>query len=141
MILKIHGAVDRARPDRDSYVITEDHYIDYLTRTTSDSCSRPTLLAKLRGATSCSSATACGLEPARDPAPDLGAAAARYKSWAIQEDPTRSNEEFWRGAGSTSSTCRSRLRDGARARLRRRSSVVTASAVEPHGLPDTRTWA
>jgi hypothetical protein len=33
VILKIHGAIDRRRPERDSYVITEDHYIDYLTRT------------------------------------------------------------------------------------------------------------
>ena len=32
-ILKIHGAVDRGSPERDSFVITEDHYIDYLTRT------------------------------------------------------------------------------------------------------------
>jgi NAD-dependent SIR2 family protein deacetylase len=32
MILKIHGAVDRADSARDSYVITEDHYIEYLTR-------------------------------------------------------------------------------------------------------------
>lgn len=31
VILKIHGAVDRRSPDRDSYVITEDDYIDYLT--------------------------------------------------------------------------------------------------------------
>ena len=28
---KIHGAVDRQVPGRDSYVITEDDYIDYLT--------------------------------------------------------------------------------------------------------------
>src|SRR6266496_3056587 len=35
VILKIHGAIDRAGPEAewDSYVITEDHYIDYLTRT------------------------------------------------------------------------------------------------------------
>ena len=37
VIVKIHGAVDRPPPSwtkpRDSYVITEDHYIDYLTRT------------------------------------------------------------------------------------------------------------
>jgi hypothetical protein len=32
VIVKIHGAVNRAEPERDSYVITEDHYIDYLTR-------------------------------------------------------------------------------------------------------------
>jgi hypothetical protein len=33
VILKIHGAIDRTDPERDSFVITEDHYIDYLTRT------------------------------------------------------------------------------------------------------------
>ena len=32
-ILKIHGAVDRTDGTRDSYVITEDHYIDFLQRT------------------------------------------------------------------------------------------------------------
>jgi hypothetical protein len=31
VVLKIHGAVDRQSPERDSYVITEDDYIDYLT--------------------------------------------------------------------------------------------------------------
>ncbi|MCC7164190.1 MAG: SIR2 family protein [Anaerolineae bacterium] len=30
IILKIHGVVDRQNRARDSYVITEDHYIDYL---------------------------------------------------------------------------------------------------------------
>jgi hypothetical protein len=30
VILKIHGAVDRVELERDSYVITEDHYIDEL---------------------------------------------------------------------------------------------------------------
>jgi hypothetical protein len=29
-VLKIHGSVDRSDPDADSYVITEDHYIEYL---------------------------------------------------------------------------------------------------------------
>jgi hypothetical protein len=33
VILKIHGTIDRQERERDSYVITEDHYIDYLTRT------------------------------------------------------------------------------------------------------------
>jgi hypothetical protein len=33
VIMKIHGAVDRVDSKRDSYVITEDHYIDYLQRT------------------------------------------------------------------------------------------------------------
>jgi hypothetical protein len=33
VILKIHGTVDRANAEQDSFVITEDHYIDYLTHT------------------------------------------------------------------------------------------------------------
>ena len=33
VILKLHGAVDRADPLQDSFVITEDDYIAYLTRT------------------------------------------------------------------------------------------------------------
>jgi SIR2-like domain len=33
VIMKIHGAVDRLDGTRDSYVITEDHYIDFLQRT------------------------------------------------------------------------------------------------------------
>jgi hypothetical protein len=33
VILKLHGAIDRLDPNGDSYVITEDNYIDYLTRT------------------------------------------------------------------------------------------------------------
>jgi hypothetical protein len=32
VILKLHGAIDRGDPKRDSYVITEDDYIDYLAR-------------------------------------------------------------------------------------------------------------
>jgi hypothetical protein len=30
VILKIHGDIDREDPDRDTFVVTEDHYIDYL---------------------------------------------------------------------------------------------------------------
>ena len=33
VVLKIHGAIDRRDEQQDSYVITEDDYIDYLTRT------------------------------------------------------------------------------------------------------------
>lgn len=37
VIYKMHGAVDRRDPARSQYVITEDDYIDFLTRMTSDS--------------------------------------------------------------------------------------------------------
>jgi hypothetical protein len=30
VVLKLHGAIDRVEPKRDSYVVTEDGYIDYL---------------------------------------------------------------------------------------------------------------
>jgi hypothetical protein len=33
VVLKIHGAVNRSTPERDSFVITEDDYIDYLPHT------------------------------------------------------------------------------------------------------------
>jgi hypothetical protein len=49
VILKVHGFVDRdgsAEP-RDSFVITEDHYIDYLTRTDLRQLLPPNLLARL----------------------------------------------------------------------------------------------
>jgi hypothetical protein len=47
VILKVHGAVDRAHPDsgQDSYVITEDDYIDYLTGETALASFLPVELA------------------------------------------------------------------------------------------------
>lgn len=50
VILKIHGFVDRNRATaepEDSYVITEDHYIEYLTRTDPKQLVPPQLLARL----------------------------------------------------------------------------------------------
>jgi hypothetical protein len=37
VLYKMHGAVDRATPDRDQYVITEDDYVDFLARMTRSS--------------------------------------------------------------------------------------------------------
>ncbi|MCG3155072.1 MAG: hypothetical protein DKINENOH_01674 [bacterium] len=37
IILKIHGAIDRNNMEKDSFVITEDHYIDYLSRANNSS--------------------------------------------------------------------------------------------------------
>jgi hypothetical protein len=33
IVLKVHGTINRLDPDEDSYVISEDHYIDYLANT------------------------------------------------------------------------------------------------------------
>ena len=48
VILKMHGAVDRVSALWDSFVITEDHYITYLTRTDISNLLPVTLAAKLR---------------------------------------------------------------------------------------------
>jgi hypothetical protein len=47
VILKLHGAIDRVDPVQDSYVITEDDYIAYLTRADVSSLLPVTLSAEL----------------------------------------------------------------------------------------------
>jgi hypothetical protein len=47
VVLKIHGTVDRDDRHEDSYVITEDHYIEYLTRTNPSELFPVHVLAKL----------------------------------------------------------------------------------------------
>lgn len=48
IILKLHGAVDRLNAENDSYVITEDHYINYLARRDVASPIPSALAAKLK---------------------------------------------------------------------------------------------
>jgi hypothetical protein len=47
IVLKIHGSVVRTSDKQDSYVITEDHYIEYLTHTNPSELFPPKILAKL----------------------------------------------------------------------------------------------
>jgi hypothetical protein len=98
VILKIHGAVTRRLPDGDgdSYVITEDHYIDYLTRTELANLVPVTLAAKLR---KCHFLfLGYGL---RDWNMRVilhriaGEQGLKYKSWAIQRQPTELDQKFW----------------------------------------------
>lgn len=98
VILKIHGAVNRTSGDGegDSYVITEDHYIDYLTRTELANLVPVTLAAKLRK--SHFLFLGYGL---RDWNMRVilhriaGEQRLTYKSWAIQRHPTSLDEKFW----------------------------------------------
>jgi hypothetical protein len=48
VILKIHGAVDRENSERDSYVITEDDYIDYLARSNIEKLIPASLMREMR---------------------------------------------------------------------------------------------
>jgi|GEM_PF-962204 len=48
VIMKLHGMVNRSDPEQDSYVVTEDNYIDYLARADISNLIPVTLLEKLR---------------------------------------------------------------------------------------------
>jgi hypothetical protein len=86
IILKIHGAIDRANADRDSFVITEDHYIDFLSRTDISTLIPVTLAAKLRK----SHFLFLGYSHRI-----WGEQRLSYKSWAIQLKPTDLDKRFW----------------------------------------------
>ncbi|HEX4865649.1 MAG TPA: SIR2 family protein [Acidimicrobiales bacterium] len=96
VILKIHGAVDRASPDRDSYVITEDHYIDYLTRTDISNLVPVTLAAELRRSHFLFLGYSLRDWNLRVILHRIwGQQRLSYKSWAIQLDPDELEREYW----------------------------------------------
>jgi hypothetical protein len=96
VILKIHGAVDRDDPSRDSYVITEDHYIDYLTRSEISSLVPASLVAKLKN----SHLLFLGYSM-RDWNLRVilhriwGEQKLNFASWAIQLHPDPMEQQFW----------------------------------------------
>lgn len=97
VILKIHGAVDRATGERDSYVITEDHYIDYLTRTDLSSLVPVTVAAKLRRSHFLFLGYSLSDWNLRVILHRIwGAQKLSWKSWAIQLNPHPIDQEFWR---------------------------------------------
>jgi SIR2-like domain len=96
LILKIHGAVDRDEADRDSFVITEDHYIDYLTKTDIEQLLPPMILARLR--------KSCFLFLGYSMADwnlrvilhrIWGEQPLSYKSWAIRKDVDAVEQALW----------------------------------------------
>lgn len=97
VILKIHGAVDRVNPERDSYVITEDHYIDYLTRTDISNLVPVMLAAKLRKSHFLFLGYSLRDWNLRVILHRIwGEQKLTYKSWAIQLNPQPIDQEFWR---------------------------------------------
>ena len=96
VIVKIHGAVNRREAERDSYVITEDHYIDYLTRTDISSL----IPVRLASRISRSHFLFLGYS-LRDWNLRVilhriwGEQKLKYKSWAIQLRPSDLDREFW----------------------------------------------
>ena len=99
VILKLHGQVDRG-PEREweSFVVTEDDYIDYLAQTDVAGVSAGRRSRRSSGAaTSSSSATrwptgtcACVLNRLWGDQP------LSYRSWAVQPEAKPLEREFWR---------------------------------------------
>src|SRR5262249_58057681 len=91
VILKLHGAVDRSGDDApwDSYVITEDHYIEYLARTDLANLVPVTLTAKLRRSHFLFLGYSMRDWNLRVILHRIaGAQSLTYKSWAVQLEPT-----------------------------------------------------
>jgi len=98
VILKMHGAVDRTNPEAtwDSYVITEDHYIEYLARTDIANLVPVTLAAKLRRSHFLFLGYSMRDWNLRVILHRIwGEQKLKYKSWAIQLRPSELDREFW----------------------------------------------
>jgi hypothetical protein len=96
LLVKIHGAVDRTDPEQDSYVITEDHYIEYLARTDLRELIPATLAAKLTR--SGFLFLGYGLRDWNLRAllrQIWGQQKFDYRSWAIQLKPDPLEQKFW----------------------------------------------
>lgn len=100
VILKVHGTVDRSAGERDSFVITEDHYIDYLTRTDISTLLPGPIPAILRR--SHLLFLGYGL---RDWNLRVilhriwGSQRLKYQSWAVQLAPDELDYKFWLSKG------------------------------------------
>lgn len=100
VVLKIHGAVSRANPEEDSYVIAEDHYIDYLTRADIASLIPVTLAAKVKKSHFLFMGYSLADWNMRVILQRIwGTQQLGYKSWAIQRGPRELDIEFWRKRG------------------------------------------
>ncbi len=96
VILKIHGAVDRAAGGNDSYVITEDDYIEYLIRTDISHLIPVTLAEKLKR--SHFLFLGYGLRDWNVRAilyRIWGEQKLKWKSWTVHPDPDPLDQKFW----------------------------------------------
>src|SRR5262249_22714171 len=97
IIVKIHGAIDRKDPEGDSYVITEDHYIDYLTRTDVSNLMPKDLVTKLKKSHFLFLGYSLRDWNLRVILHRIwGTQKLSYKSWAVQREPLQLDREFWR---------------------------------------------
>jgi SIR2-like domain len=96
VILKIHGAVDHQDKSRDSYVITEDHYIDYLTKTDLKKLVPDTVATKLESSRFLFLGYSMQDWNLRVILHRIwGRQPLTYRSWAIQRDPSEIERQLW----------------------------------------------
>ncbi len=97
VILKMHGAVDRAGAMWDSFLITEDDYINYLVRTDISNLLPVTLAVKLRKSHFLFLGYSLRDWNLRVILHRIwGEQKLTYKSWAIQGRVERMDQDFWR---------------------------------------------
>lgn len=97
IIAKIYGAIDRLDPERDSYVITEDDYIGYMSKSDITNVVPATLVSRVRkshflflGYDLCDWNNRVVLQRLWDDDKLLN------RSWAVPLDRRALDEEFWR---------------------------------------------
>jgi hypothetical protein len=96
-ILKIHGAVARASAEQSSFVISEDHYIDYLTRTDISNLLPVKLAEKLRNSNFLFLGYSLRDWNLRVILHRIwGDQQLNYTSWAVQFHPQDLDERFWK---------------------------------------------
>lgn len=100
VILKLHGAINRANEERDSFVITEDDYIDYLTRTDISNLVPVTLAAKLRKSHFLFLGYSLRDWNLRVILHRIwGEQKLSWRSWAVQRNPSALEREIWKARG------------------------------------------
>jgi hypothetical protein len=96
VLLKIHGAVAREDELADSYVITEDHYIDYIARTNVYSLIPAALMAKMSSSHFLFLGYAMRDWNLRVILHHIWSQQTRtFTSWAIEKAPDPIDEKFW----------------------------------------------
>jgi SIR2-like domain len=97
VILKLHGGIDRRDPEGDSFVITEDDYLDYAVRAAQTGFFPVTIAAALRGSAFLFLGYALRDWNLRVLLRALlGAQPISYRSWAVQLRPSEVDVRLWR---------------------------------------------
>jgi hypothetical protein len=102
VILKIHGAVDREDAARDSYVITEDNYIEYLAQNAISTLMPVSLMAAMEEAHFQFlgySLSDWNLRVILHRIWGEAPFGEQFQSWAVQKEPSKLEELLWRKRG------------------------------------------